>query len=43
LGDTLEGAKNRSYSVVSQIHWGENEEYYRKDIALKGIKYATNI
>jgi phosphoribosylamine--glycine ligase len=41
LGDTLEGAKNRSYSVVSQIHWGENEEYYRKDIALKGIKYMS--
>jgi len=41
LGDTLEGAKNRSYSVVSQIHWGENEEYYRKDIALKGVKYMS--
>ncbi|HEX2305702.1 MAG TPA: phosphoribosylamine--glycine ligase, partial [Nitrososphaeraceae archaeon] len=38
LDDTLEGAKNKCYSVVSQIHWGENEEYYRKDIALKGIK-----
>ena len=42
LDDTLEGAKNRSYSVASQIHWGENEEYYRKDIALKGIKYMKS-
>jgi phosphoribosylamine---glycine ligase len=43
LDDTLEGAKNKCYSVVSQIHWGENEEYYRKDIALKGIKYAKQV
>jgi phosphoribosylamine--glycine ligase len=42
LDDTLEGAKNKCYSVVSQIHWGENEEYYRKDIALKGIKYISS-
>ena len=41
LDDTLEGAKNKCYSVVSQIHWGENEEYYRRDIALKGIKYTS--
>lgn len=42
LDDTLEGAKNKSYSVVSQIHWGENEEYYRRDIALRGIKYMSS-
>jgi len=43
LDDTLEEAKNKCYSVVSQIHWGENEEYYRRDIALRGIKYAKDI
>jgi len=42
LDDTLEGAKNKCYSVVSQIHWGENEEYYRRDIALRGIKYTSS-
>jgi phosphoribosylamine--glycine ligase len=42
LDDTLEGAKNKCYSVVSQIHWGENEEYYRRDIALRGIKYMSS-
>jgi phosphoribosylamine---glycine ligase len=42
LDDTLEGARNKCYSVVSQIHWGENEEYYRGDIALKGIKYMSS-
>jgi phosphoribosylamine---glycine ligase len=43
LGDTLERAKNKCYSAVSRIHWGENEEYYRRDIALKGIKYAKHV
>jgi phosphoribosylamine---glycine ligase len=42
LDDTLEEAKNKCYSVVSQIHWGENEEYYRRDIGLKGIKYMCS-
>ncbi len=42
LDNTLEGAKNKCYSIVSQIHWGENEEYYRKDIALKGINYISS-
>ena len=42
LDDTLEGAMTKGYSVASTIHWGENEEYYRRDIALKGIKYSKN-
>ncbi|HEY7226737.1 MAG TPA: phosphoribosylamine--glycine ligase [Nitrososphaeraceae archaeon] len=42
LDNTLEGAMTKGYSVVSKIHWGENEEYYRRDIALKGIKYPEN-
>lgn len=42
LDDTLEGAKNKSYSAVSQIHWGDNEEYFRRDIASKGIKYMKS-
>ena len=42
LGETLEEAMTKGYSVVSKIHWGENEEYYRRDIALKGIKYSRN-
>ena len=42
LDDTLEGAKNKSYSAVSQIHWGDNEEYFRRDIASKGINYMKS-
>ena len=42
LADTLEGAKNKSYSAVSKIHWGDNEEYFRRDIASKGIKYMKS-
>lgn len=42
LDDTLEGAKNKSYSAVSQIHWGDNQEYFRSDIASKGIKYMKS-
>jgi hypothetical protein len=33
---------SKGYSAASTIHWGENEEYYRRDIALKGIKYSKN-
>jgi phosphoribosylamine---glycine ligase len=42
LADTLERAKNKSYSSVSKIHWGDNEEYFRSDIASKGIKYMKS-
>jgi len=42
LADTLEGAKNKSYSAVSKIHWGDDEEYFRRDIASKGIKYMKS-
>jgi phosphoribosylamine--glycine ligase len=42
LADTLEGAKKKSYSLVSEIHWGDNEEYFRTDIASKGIKYLNS-
>jgi phosphoribosylamine--glycine ligase len=42
LDDTLVGAKNKSYSAVSQIHWGDNEEYFRRDIASKGINYMKS-
>jgi phosphoribosylamine---glycine ligase len=42
LADTLEEAKKKSYSVASEIHWGDNEEYYRRDIASKGIKYLNS-
>lgn len=42
LDDTLEGAKNKSYLAVSKIHWGDNEEYFRRDIASKGIKYMKS-
>jgi phosphoribosylamine--glycine ligase len=42
LGDTLETAKNEAYLTASQIHWGNNEEYFRKDIASKGIKYMKS-
>lgn len=42
LEDTLEGAKNKSYSAASKIHWGDDEEYFRRDIASKGIKYTKS-
>lgn len=42
LADSLEEAKNNSYSAVSKIHWGDNEEYFRRDIASKGIKYMKS-
>jgi len=42
LADSLEEAKNKSYSAVSKIHWGDNEEYFRRDIASKGIKYMKS-
>jgi len=42
LGDTLETAKNEAYLTASRIHWGNNEEYFRKDIASKGIKYMKS-
>lgn len=42
LADTLEGAKKKSYTLVSEIHWGDNEEYFRTDIASKGIKYLNS-
>jgi phosphoribosylamine--glycine ligase len=42
LADTLEEAKKKSYSLVSEIHWGDNEEYFRTDIASKGIKYLNS-
>jgi phosphoribosylamine--glycine ligase len=42
LGDTLEAAKKEAYLTASQIHWGKNEEYFRKDIASKGIKYIKS-
>jgi phosphoribosylamine--glycine ligase len=42
LGDTLVEAKKKSYALVSKIHWGDNEEYFRTDIASKGIKYMNS-
>ena len=42
LADTLEEAKKKSYSLVSEIHWGDKEEYFRTDIASKGIKYTNS-
>jgi len=32
-GSNLEKAANRAYEAVRKISWGNNEQYYRKDIA----------
>ena len=35
LGDTIRMAIKAAYSVVHRISWGENDQYYRTDIAMK--------
>lgn len=35
LGDTIRMAIKAAYSVVHRISWGENDHYYRTDIAMK--------
>jgi phosphoribosylamine---glycine ligase len=42
LGTDIETAIDRAYSTVRNIHWGDNEEYYRKDIGYKALN-SNNI
>ena len=42
LSDTLESAKKEAYLTASQIKKKKNEEYFRKDIASKVIKYMKS-
>jgi phosphoribosylamine--glycine ligase len=37
LGTDMEKAIDRAYSTVRNIHWGDNEEYYRNDIGYKAV------
>ncbi len=38
LGDDLKQAIYKAYSAVGLIHWGNDEQYYRKDIGSKALK-----
>ena len=35
LGDSIDRARNIAYSSVHAVSWGENDYYYRSDIAMK--------
>ena len=35
LGDNIRKAIDKAYSAVGKIYWGQNECYYRRDIAIK--------
>ena len=39
LGYSIKEAINHAYSAVHKIRWGENNQYYRKDIAMKALNY----
>lgn len=39
LGNGIEQARNNAYSAVHKISWGDNSQYYRKDIAMKALGY----
>lgn len=41
MGNDLRTASNRAYSAVKNIHWGDNEEYYRNDIGNKAYNMLT--
>jgi phosphoribosylamine---glycine ligase len=41
IGHDIRTATNRAYSAVKNIHWGNNEEYYRKDIGSKALQVNT--
>ena len=38
LGNDLKQAMYKAYSAVGLIHWGNDEQYYRKDIGSKALK-----
>jgi phosphoribosylamine--glycine ligase len=37
LANGIEQARNNAYSAVHKISWGDNSQYYRKDIAMKAL------
>jgi phosphoribosylamine---glycine ligase len=37
LGHDIRTASNRAYAAIKNIHWGDNEEYYRNDIGNKSF------
>jgi phosphoribosylamine--glycine ligase len=41
LGSDIRTATGRAYSAVKNIHWGNNEEYYRNDIGYKALQINT--
>jgi phosphoribosylamine---glycine ligase len=38
VGSDIRIAMDRAYSVVKNIHWGQNDEYYRNDIGYNALK-----
>ena len=41
IGHDIRTASNRAYSAVKNIHWGNDEEYYRNDIGYKALPVST--
>jgi phosphoribosylamine---glycine ligase len=39
LGNGIEQARNNAYTAVHKISWGDNSQYYRKDIAMKALTH----
>ena len=37
LGKSIEEAMNKSYQIVREISWGDNQQHYRTDIGRKGL------
>ena len=38
LGKSIDEAMNKSYEIVREISWGENQQHYRTDIGRKGLE-----
>ena len=37
LGKSIDEAMSRSYQIVQEISWGNNQQYFRTDIGKKGL------
>jgi len=37
LGKSIDEAMNKSYQIVREISWGDNQQHYRTDIGRKGL------
>jgi phosphoribosylamine---glycine ligase len=37
LGKSIHEAMSRSYQIVQEISWGNDQQYFRTDIGKKGL------